>query len=141
MKLLLLLLSVSLFSPPKAKFVLIDRGLKKPPVEAEQFAMDRLTFRTFPIYSEDVATVAAAAETAAKKLQQKMECIQTDTVTANHSWFIITSTCQPYPSITVRLRTRIDEQKLTCDFELIQGEFDYRKIQRQLLDFSEYLSN
>lgn len=140
MKLLLLLLSFGFVHHPETRFILIDRQLKKPAIHSEQFTFDQYIGRTFPVYSGDVTAVIAAAELVAKKLEQKMECGQSDTVNANHTCFIITSTCHPYNSVSVRLLTSIEEQRISCGLELIQKQDNYRKAQRVLLDFSSYLA-
>lgn len=139
MKLLLLILPFSFLHYPETKFVLIDRQLKKPAIHTEEYTLDQYISRTFPIYTKDITAVIAAAETVAKKLEQKMECDQSDTVEANHTRFIITSSCQPYQSVSVRLLTQIEEQKIFFRFELIKEE-DNRKAQRVLLDLSSYLA-
>ncbi|HUC83535.1 MAG TPA: hypothetical protein VMR70_21660 [Flavisolibacter sp.] len=141
MKLLLLLLPFSLLHSPGEKLVLIDRQLKNPAVRAGQITFDQYLHHAFPIYAEDLPAVIAAAETIAKKLEQKMDCNQWDTITARHTQFVIRAGCEPYNNVSVSITTRIDEQKIACNFSLVNKEESYRKTQRMLLDFSSYLSD
>jgi hypothetical protein len=124
---------------PSPPFVLIDPSLKRPAVTSEQFTSGENLPGTFPIYKEDAAAVAAAAEKIARMLAEEAGCYQVDTMRANRTQFVISYHCQPYKSVSVRLLTRISEQNLVCVFLLIRQEEKYRRAQRRLLDFSSYV--
>jgi hypothetical protein len=140
MKLCLLLLFFSFVNKPDSKFVLVDRNLKRPAVASNHFYPEQFMYRTFPLYSEDLPAVIEAAEAAARRIEQPLECGKTDSVVAGHTRILITAGCQPYHYKSVRIVTKIDDQRIWCDFELVREEDRNRKIQRLLLDFSTYLS-
>lgn len=140
MKLLILFLSLSFFSRPESKFVLIDRNLKQPMAYADSYSFDRAIHKTFPVYKEDLPAVIDAAEKAARRIDQGITCSQYDTINANHTRFIIYSDCEKNKTVSVKIITKI-EQNVVCAFELIKQQDNNRKAQRQLLDFSTYLAN
>ena len=140
MKLLISLLLLGFLTRPEARLMLIDRNLKQPAVYANDFNFDQYVHRTFPLYVQDLPAVIEAAEKAAKRIEQGIGCNEYDTVDANHTRFIIYADCQRSKMISVRLVTKIEEQKIWCDFELIRKQDNNRKAQRQLLDFSTYLA-
>ena len=118
---------------------MIDTQLKKPISSTTDFTVDDYFRKSFPIYSEDLASVIDATETVVKKIGQEVDCFSTDTVRANHTTFIIFNNCENLKTVTVRINTRINEQNSHFDFELVKSEDNRRKAQRKLLDFSTYL--
>ena len=139
MKLVGMLLSLFVFASPSPSFLLVDTELKKPAGQANDFGLEQYTKKKFPIYSADVDAVIEASEKVAKMLEQQKD-FTFDTVLANHTAFILNTEVDFfYKVITVRVVTVI-EKGMSFSFELVKKESNSRKMQRRLLDFSDYLS-
>ena len=139
MKLVGMLLSLFVFAGPPPSFLLVDTELKKPAGQANDFGLEQYTKKKFPIYSADVDAVVEASEKVAKMLEQQKD-FTFDTVLANRTAIILnTETAFFYKVITVRIVTVV-EKGTSFSFELVKKESNSRKMQRRLLDFSDYLS-
>ena len=139
MKLLGMLLSLFLFDSPPPSFLLVDTEFKKPTSQTDEFGVEQYTRKKFPIYSADVDVVVEASEKVARMLEHQKD-FTFDTVLANRTAFILnTETDLFYKVITVRIVTVI-EKGMSYSFELVKKESNARKMQRRLLDFSDYLS-
>jgi hypothetical protein len=140
MKLIGMLLSLVLFNNPPTSIVLIDTELKKPAGQTDDFSFDHYAKKQFPVYSADVKEVAETSEKVARMLEKQND-FTFDTVMANHTAFILnTEEINYYKVVTVRLVTSIEEKSMSFSFELVKQESNTRKMQKKLLDFSDYLS-
>ena len=140
MKLLGMLLSLVLANPSQPTISLIDKNLKKPIGQTHDFNVENYVQRLFPVYADDVSTVAATVDDVVRLIGRDRD-FSWDTVRANHSYFILNTEVVDYDKvITIRLGTSVEAIRMSFDFELVKMECDIRKAQRKLLDFADYLS-
>ena len=140
MKLLVMLLSIALVKPFQPTIAVIDKNLKKPISQTQDFNVENYMQKQFPVYFDDVKTVAATVDDVVRLIGRNHD-FNWDTVRANHSYFILnTETMDNDKVISIRLATPVESIRMSFDFELVRMECDIRKAQRKLLDLADYLS-
>ena len=136
MKLLFLLLASFAFNHSPSIFM-IDTGMKAEKKTTEDFTLDDYFKRSFPVYVDDINAVIEGAEKIAKAIDRNDRCEYS--IDANHTTIYLKKDCENTQAFSVRFVTRLENKKMSFDFELFRNE-NRRQAQQRLLDFAAYLS-
>ena len=135
MKLLLFILSLSIFANPR--ILMIDTGLKNDIKRTDDFTIDEYLKRRFPIYADDKKAIAEGILKMAKSIDKSI--VVNESVGANHTTIHLKVDPEKMNAVSVRLVTKIEGEQTFFDFNIIQNETDRRMAQRKLIDLLTYL--
>ncbi|HEV7331566.1 MAG TPA: hypothetical protein VGN63_11050 [Flavisolibacter sp.] len=139
MKLLFAALCLLLNGAP-ASLIIVDKDMKKPLKPASTYSTQDYMQRTFPIYTSDREAIIAAADKAAKWIEQTGSCYTIDTIQTAHTLFRVVTDCEGGLNVTVTLFTEVAETATSYSFRLVENETDKRKAQERLMDFATYIN-
>ena len=139
MKLLFAALCLVLSGAP-APLIIVDKNMKKPLKAATAYTTEDYMQRTFPIYMADKEAIIAAADKAAKWIEQTESCYTIDTIQTAHTLFRVATDCKGGLNVTVTLFTEVNETATSYSFRLVENETDKRKAQERLMDFATYIN-
>lgn len=139
MKLLLTAVCM-LFTSVSTPLMILDKNLKKPVRAATEFSVQDYQQHTFPIYTADKEAIIAAADEAARWIEQVNACYTLDSIETPHTRFIVSTDCKNGLSVSVTLMTEVAETRTAYSFALVKFEGDKRKAQQRLMDFATYIN-
>ena len=140
MKSVFVLVLVTLLKPVPAKFLVVDRDLKKPAAHASQFTTELYLQRNFPDYASEVKELVEATDKAVKRLDEGFTCNQFQKIESGHTAIMIHQRCDETKRLSITLVTEMEGTKTSFSFALVVNETEIQRAQRKLLDFATYIN-
>jgi hypothetical protein len=140
MKSIFVLVLIALLKPAPAKFLVVDRDMKKPVAYASQFTTELYLHRNFPVYTSEVKELVEAADKAVKRLGEGFTCNEFEKIEAGHTSIMIYQRCDDNKRLSITLVTELEGTKTSFSFALVVNETEIQRAQRKLLDFATYIN-